>query len=267
MKTTLLPSLRLAGLLLGTWAAGHAQTVTHLYHAGENDAGAANSAALAALTIDFTGPTNLSRLSTAGTYTSSTLAPGSTLAFSLDGTGGFSAAAPDTTLVSSSSFVMEVWFNTASLTGARALFYNGDTGGSGIGLFRDGNHLAILGGGAIFQSGPTVLSTNTWYHAALVNDSNAGSVALYLNGGLEFSTGNGFNAPITGGLSLGSNYGNGDRFTGALDEARVFTFAPGTFTTSMLSYSAVPEPSTYAAILGGLALAGVVVVRRRRVQA
>jgi hypothetical protein len=249
-------------LLLGTLAIGHAQTTVHFYHGGESDGGAANGGALASFTVDSAGSTNLTGQGTAGTYTNATPVPGSTLAYSFAGSGDYSGVV-DTSLSNGTSFAMEVWFNTSTLTGAKALFYNGDTGGSGIGLFRDGTHLAVLGGGTIFADGAATLTTGMWYHAALVNDSNSGSLKLYLNGVLDLTTGNGFNFPSTGGLSLGGNFGGGDLFTGMLDEARVFTFAPGTFNTSMLSYSAVPEPSTCAALVGVGAL-GFAAWRRRR---
>lgn len=252
-------------LLLGPLALGHAQTTVHLYHGGESDGGAVNGGALASFTVDSSGSTNLTRQNTPGTYTSATTVPGSTLAFNFDGTGGFSGAL-DTSLGNSTSFGMEIWFNTANLTGAKSLFYNGNTAASGVGLFRNGDHLAVLGGGTIFNTGATTLTTGTWYHAALVNDSNSGSLKLYLNGVLELTTGNGFNFPNSGGLAIGANSAAGDLFTGMLDEARIFTFTPGTFNPSMLSYSAVPEPSTYAALFSAGVL-GFALWRRRRARA
>jgi hypothetical protein len=256
-----MPILRLL-LLSGLLAGAHAQTTLHLYRGGENDGGAVNGGSLAPLTPDSGGATTLLRQNSAGTYTSATFGAGSTLAYNFNGTGVFSGAV-DSTLTGSTSFVMEVWFNTTTLTGASALFYNGDTGGNGVGLFRADDHLAILGGGVIFDVGTTTLATNTWYHAALMNDSNLGQLTLYLNGVAEFSRANDFNAPVSGGLAIGGNAGLGDLYNGALDEARVFTFAPGSFSPSMLAYSAVPEPSTYAAILG-VGAAGMVAWRRRR---
>jgi hypothetical protein len=100
----------------------------------------------------------------------------------------------------------------------------------------------VLGGGVIFGTGPTTLAAGTRYHAALVNDSSAGQLKISLNGNLELTTGNSFNAPTTGGLALGGNSGAGDLFLGRIDEARIFTFAAGTFTPSMLSYAAIPGP-------------------------
>jgi len=123
----------------------------------------------------------------------------------------------------------------------------------------------MLGGGTFLDDGATTLATNTWYQVALVNDTSAGTLSLYLNGALETTSGISFNDPSTGALSLGGNGSGGDLFTGKLDEARIFTFAPGTFNTSMLAYSAVPEPSTYAALFG-VAVLGAAAWRRRSIR-
>src|SRR5947209_977265 len=132
MPSSISSRIVLSLLLVGAVGTGHAQTTVHLYHAGESDGGAVNGGALATSTVDSSGSTTLLRQSTAGTYTSATPVPGSTLAFNFNGTGGFSAAV-DTSFTNGTSFGMEIWFNTATLTGAKALFYNGDTAGSGVG--------------------------------------------------------------------------------------------------------------------------------------
>ncbi len=256
------PRFLLRLLVVGLAAAitGSAQTTTHLYRAGENDSGAGNGVALAGTTIDAAGSTNLS-LAGAGsaTYTSSTYAPGSSLAFSFGG-GNYYAGAVDTSLTTSASFVMELWFKPSSLSGTQALFYNGNTGGNGVGIVLSGDKLTGLAGGRFFAGGTTVLTTGTWYHAALV--SSGGTITYYLNGVSETSRAANFINPTSGAMAIGGNNSGAELFNGMIDQAKIFTFTAGTFNTSMLSYSAIPEPSTYAAILGFLAL-GLAAWRRK----
>ena len=92
--------------------------------------------------------------------------------------------------------------------------------------------------------------------------SSGGTINYFLNGVSEISRAANFFDPTSGALSIGGNNSGDELFTGSIDQARIFTFTSGTFNTGMLSYSAVPEPSTYAAILGLLAL-GLAAWRRR----
>ena len=251
----------LTTVLLATTADGLAQTTLHLYRAGENDSGASNGSALATTTVDGGGSTNLTLGGSGGaTYTSSTVVSGSSLAFNFTGENSYSGSV-DTSLTRSANFAIELWFKPSSLTGTQGLIYNGNTGGSGVGIFLNGSNLTALAGGRFFSSGSTTLTTNTWYHAALV--STGGTVTFYLNGASELSRTANFIDPTTGALVIGGNNSGGEYFSGAIDQARIFSFTAGTFNTSMLSYSAVPEPSTYAAFVGlsGLAFAAF---RRRK---
>lgn len=244
--------IRLLIVGLTTALTGSAQTTTHLFRAGENDSGAANGLALAGTTLDAVGSTNLSLVGTgSATYTSSTTVSGSSLAFAFTG-GNSYAGAVDTSLTTSASFAMELWFKATSLTTTQALFYNGNTGGNGVGLYLDGANLVGLAGGRFMMAGDTTLTTDTWYHAALV--SSGGTITYYLNGVAEFSRSANFINPTSGALSIGGNNSGDELFTGTIDQAQIFTFTSGTFTTAMLSYSAVPEPSTYAAAFGLFAL-------------
>lgn len=242
-------------------SAVRAQTTLHLYRAGENDAGASAGAALAATTVDSGGSTPLT-LGGAGssTYTNSTAAAGSTLAFNFTGGNAYSGSV-DTSLTTSAHFAMELWFKPSALSGTQSLIYNGNTGGSGVGIFLEENNLVALAGGRFFSMGSTALATNTWYHVAAV--STGGTLTLYLNGTTELSRSANFINPGSGALMIGGNNSGGEYFNGAIDHARIFGFTGGTFETSMLSYSAIPEPSTYAAICGVLTL-GWAAYRRRK---
>jgi hypothetical protein len=252
---------RFLAVVLAATVTCSAQTVTHLFRAGENDSAAGNGLALAATTIDAVGSTNLSLVGAgSATYTSSTTVSGSSLAFAFTG-GNSYAGAVDTSLTTSASFAMELWFKATSLSTTQALFYNGDTGGNGVGLFLDGSNLVGMAGGVFMVSGSTTLTTDTWYHAALV--SSGGTITYYLNDVSEISRAANFVDPTSGALSIGGNNSGDELFNGSIDQARIFTFASGTFNTGMLSYSAVPEPSTYSAACGLLAL-GFAAWRRKR---
>jgi hypothetical protein len=110
---------------------------------------------------------------------------------------------------------------------------------------------------------PTV---GSWYHVAAVGDATAGTLTLYVDGVSVGST-TGFN----GLLSLSSSWtlgrgqfnGNpGDSINGYLDEVRIsdVALAPSQF------LNAIPEPSTYASLVGVAAL-GFAALRRRRAHA
>ena len=88
----------------------------------------------------------------------------------------------------------------------------------------------ILGSGVTIGN-QVPLNTNKWMHLAIVND--AGTLTFYTNG-----------VPCGGSVASGATVPSGDvyigtpgdnqAFDGYLDEARMFTFAPGTFATSDL---------------------------------
>jgi hypothetical protein len=125
---------------------------------------------------------------------------------------------------------------------------NGIAGGSGGWIFSsgDGGGVAMRvnapGGGNsyidafIIGSGATIgnqvlLDTNRWMHLAVVNDN--GVLTFYTNGiPCGASVSNGVSAP-SGTVYIGTPSDN-QAYYGYLDEARMFTFAPGAFTTNDL---------------------------------
>ena len=109
-------------------------------------------------------------------------------------------------------------------------------------------------------------SIGSWYHVAAVGDAAAGTLTLYVDGVSVGST-TGFDGllSLSSSWTLGRgqfNGGPGDTINGYLDEVRIsdVALAPSQF------LNAIPEPSTYASLVGAAAL-GFAALRRRRARA
>lgn len=149
--------------------------------------------------------------------------------------------------------------------GNKALRFTGAVDG---GWFSFGVGAAFTGLSVSFdtRADPLFAQTQTWHYISAVN---AGDIA----------TGNFANAVQTGTFTPGASYaevtinlGDVDAgflvFTVSTDETDVFSFDGNTgllFDNVTFQGTVIPEPSSYAAILGGLALAGVALRRRSRV--
>jgi hypothetical protein len=250
-------AFRFTALFLAGLVAARAQTTINLYRGGENDSGATNGSLVIGVT-DEAGSTNLARSGSVH-YSNNTPGPASTFAFTFDSGGhltGFSALE----LTITASIAMEVWFNVGSVYSPQGLFYL-----EGIGLHFEAGQVYLALSNVPNYEIPVLLGANTWHHAALVWDN--GALTGYVNGmatffgtGLTFTTDGGAGAK----LIIGQNTDGTAPLSGLIDHARIFTFATGTFNPSMLSYpaSAIPEPSTYAALFGAAAL-GLAAWRRR----
>lgn len=259
MKTKL---LALGLLLVATIPSAFAQTIVGAWSMGDDDAGAANGNAVNATLTAGTG-SDLSLAGSGLTYTNE-VQPQSSGGLAVQFTGGGSYTIASN-LGLTNNFAMETWVNFSSLASTQwvMLVGNGASSGTGI-LFSydvNGSYLGVARSGDNVYFRTYDLSAGTWYHVALVVDENA-EANFYFNGNLV--TG----AAIALG-SFGNQFSLGDAqdghayLNGILDDARVFTFATGTFNPGMLNYTAVPEPSTYA-LLAGVVTLGVVVWRRRR---
>lgn len=260
--------MRIAGLALSlalsiaSCAALAQVTEIARYRLGEADPGAAPGAPGAATTTDSAGAFDLARVG-APTY-STTPSPISPLAMAFDGANdGYRFAAPVTAVTD--NFGIEAWVYSTSTAGNSVIAYNGNTGASGFGLFRLGATYGYLYGGVLL-GGNAPVALNTWTHVALVRDS--GVTTFYVNGRVNDTNGSGPNVPA-GGFGVGINPLVAQEFhPGSIDEARVFTFAPGTFTTAALllpQAQSVPASDPLTLVLMALALAtlGVATLRRR----
>lgn len=163
-----------------------------------------------------------------------------------------------------SNYGLQLWVkNAGSVGGTTNIFSVGNPTADGINLsYGSGSYSGWLGnsdmvGSATVGSG----SINGWDHLAIV--TAAGTTTFYVNG-ITQGTFNTY-APTNPGIGWHGflTPGGSALYSGLIDEIKVFTFAPGTFSSSQLDFaSAIPEPSTYAAIIGAGAL-GLAAWRRR----
>jgi hypothetical protein len=141
---------------------------------------------------------------------------------------GTNAAIPSLT----NNFGLELWVKPQALTGNQCLAYNGNTGSSGWGLYLIGNQYQGLFGGVGFV-GTATATADTWTHLALVRDN--GTATLYVNGVAAGSLGGAPVSPAGRFAIMGQPQNPAlERLNGWLDEVRVFTFAPGAFSTNDL---------------------------------
>ncbi|MCG6117572.1 MAG: LamG domain-containing protein [Aquimonas sp.] len=188
----------------------------------------------------------------------------STLSMRFDGSsaryGGPALAMP------TDNFGVEAWARSNSTTGNAMIVYNGNSATSGFGLFRSGANWAFLYGGIVIGGSTPV--TPGWTHLAIVRD--AGVNRFFVNG-IQVSTSGEAPNPPAGALNIGgNNLLATEFFDGEIDEVRLFTFAPGAFSPSLLNTAerpAMPVPSltlTGSALLAlVLALLGVFALRSR----
>ncbi|HEX5220507.1 MAG TPA: phosphatidylinositol-specific phospholipase C domain-containing protein [Verrucomicrobiae bacterium] len=140
------------------------------------------------------------------------------------------------------NFGIELWVKPSALSGNQCLAYNGNTGGAGSGgwgLYLIGNQYYGLFGG-VDLIGSATASAGVWTHLALVR--NNGTATLYVNGVASGTSAATPGVPL-GRCAVGAQPQTlaAEFFAGALDEVRVFTFAPGQFAPESLSYQPTPS--------------------------
>ncbi len=109
----------------------------------------------------------------------------------------------------------------------------------------------------------SLLANNTWVHVAITKSSTTG-VSFYINGTLVGSVAGATESANSAGANnwfIGNGADLARQFVGGIDEVRIYNGVLDQ--TQIQGISAIPEPSTYAAIFGACAL-GVAVWRRRR---
>jgi len=227
-------ALTLLAILLTAGPVRATITVLNYWHMGENDPGAV-SGGHCTNTLDAVGKDTLTNTTVGGlslTYTSA-VSPAaaadasSTLALTLANS-NYLTGAVATNLAN--NFGIECWVKPGATVGGQILAYNG-LRGNGWGLYQAGANYEVLYGGLV-SWGSAVATAGTWMHLALVR--NNGVAVLYTNG-VPAST-NSSATPLTPTTSftVGGDAQYSEYFTGSIDEVRVFTFAPGAFSTNDL---------------------------------
>ena len=211
-------------------------TVLHDWHMGESDTHSANGS-YATNTVDAVGVGfTLTNQPVAGAYplyTNNVSSPaaffaGSQLSEFYSG-GQYARGSVISNLTT--NFGIELWVYPTAGNGGSVIAYDGNTGGSGWGLYEAGTSCYLLFGGVAFSASSAFLATNVWTELALV--CNVGAATLYTNGVPAFTMTATPNSP-SGNFLIGADNGGAETFSGGVDEVRVFTFAAGHFSTNDL---------------------------------
>lgn len=245
MKT---PTLQRAGLLshvllisfFTAFTAGRAHAAINVvgyWRMGENDPGVANGAT-ATHTTDSVGGANLQFVGNAH-YANDVAATAANRVGSFRSINFTNFAYATSAIVSTNqdNFGIECWAKPTDVGGGQVIAYNGGTGGffgsSGWGLIiaADGTYQGLFGGVTTIGTSPATV--NVWTHLALVR--NNGTTTLYVNGvAAGTSTGGPLLPQGNFGLGAPPQSPTSQFYIGLIDEVRVFTFAPGQFSTSDL---------------------------------
>jgi hypothetical protein len=166
------------------------------------------------------------------------------------------------------------WINTSFSTVDQIIAHWGDDASGPttgekytIRLNTSGQLRLEIAGAAIV--GTANVATGDWVHLAVRQTANSlGNVEFYINGSLETlsSTSTATISTSSSSLYIGAERTSGNNaqrfFSGLMDDVRLYDSA--LTPTEISSLALVPEPSTYALLLGFVALGGVLLRRRLR---
>ncbi|NJR71965.1 MAG: hypothetical protein HC782_02260 [Gammaproteobacteria bacterium] len=196
---------------------------------GEDDAAAASGATANGTTTPLVGATSLTRVG-APTYALGNGNSGLGVLFNGLNTGyRVTSIIAGMNVTDNFGIALSVKSN-GTVTNNAALFYIGNSAGSGYGLYRiGGNYVGIFGGIGFIGSTPV---TSRWTRLALVRAS--GVTTLYVNGvAVQTSTvapnAPSFAAQFGTAIGMRSQTPVTEYFDGVIDDVRAFTFAPSAF--------------------------------------
>ena len=141
----------------------------------------------------------------------------------LDGSNDY-VSLPNSINMGSSDFTLSLWLKTDDVTSRQHVFQQtGSNDNRAIAINSGGALRSRLGGTGSDHISGVVLSTDTWYHIALVHDNSANTLTWYVNGTQE-NINTSVDIPSnTGTFYLGTNSAaDGKRFNGQIDEVRIW---------------------------------------------
>jgi hypothetical protein len=262
---------------IGYWRGGENDSPVPNFNLDSGNLGYANNT-----TVDLMGNYNLSKYGTGGANTGTAfygssaayagiggLEDGSSVALIPTGDVGYFTSAID---AGTANFGFQTYVRPNNTTGVQVIAANGGAGngwnlftanGSDLGFGSGYRYFVEVAGRGILDSGITVDVGGAIANIAYVN--NNGANTFYYNFSPVVSANYGGIIAATGYFSLGYNpsLDPAKYYTGTIDEARLFTFQPDQFQASDLTNYVVPEPSTYALVVGCIA---TLLLIRRRVQ-
>lgn len=242
-------SIPLAALILALAVSSQAEitTVRH-FRLGEADAGATAGSAAGSSSTDTTASENLT-VTGAPLYSADVANGNSTLSMEFNGTTQYATTGNWHNLTT--NFGVEAWVKPAATGGEHFIIYNGQSGANGWGILQNnatGKFGALFGGRAFFGTGDVV--PGVWTHLAIVCTD---TIATFYVNGVASGTTTDLPLAASGFIGIGANAVTpaASLFAGKIDELRIFTFAPGAFTTAdLLVNLASPPPVLKLARLG-----------------
>ncbi|MDB6028564.1 MAG: hypothetical protein JWM68_4787 [Verrucomicrobiales bacterium] len=227
-KTLALLALLLTGSVYGQ-VIGPLTVLRH-FKMGEADSGAVEGAVVTQ-TVDSVS-TNALTMTGEPHYSSDSPQYYSTSTIDFSGAAQWGAT-PNPDLLTT-NFGVETWVKPVSASGTRFILYSG-TAGSGWGIVQlaeTGTFRAIFGGRTNFGEGE--IKVGEWTHLAFVVTGE--TATFYVNGLPSGPSVTNNPAPPESTLFIGTSPTLGAYFGGKMDDVRIFTFEPGTFTPDLLLY-------------------------------
>ncbi len=163
---------------------------------------------------------------------------------SFDGSDDYVSVTNTTSINLSGNFTISAWVNPTSVGSLNEVISKEGTS-AGYYMWIDSNRKIRVGfnTGASEATSTNAISLSTWSH--IVGTWDGTNLRIYINGALDKTTAGSSNpAATTNALSIGAYRDGTSRFTGKIDEARVYNRALSPDESSQL-YTFAPGPTSY----------------------